>query len=227
MNRRTQIISLFATLLLHMALVVILWSYSIDNSCLSQKKALSIELYGRPDKPYGSEEMNRRKESAEVSKLVKTQQKKYLSTVKDEHQITQTIDSLPDTNKLLLKSEGGLTSSTNLDTAGGMEFGYGSGQFAELPSFAGGGIDRFREWIMYNVRSSDLVAQKKISGTILITFVVNIDGEVTDVKVQKGINTQIDEEAVRIFKSSPRWKPGKQQGQPVKVVYKLPLTFSM
>jgi periplasmic protein TonB len=146
---------------------------------------------------------------------------------KDDSPVSHAIDSVEDTSSIVLKPVGDASSLNPDDTSGGTLFAYGTGQLTELPSFAGGGISKFREWMIYNIRLSNITGQKKISGTILITFIVDIDGEVTNVTVQKGISPEIDNEAVRIVKSSPRWTPGRQQGLPVRIIYKLPLTFSM
>ncbi len=58
-------------------------------------------------------------------------------------------------------------------------------------------------------------------------FVVEKDGSISDVKVLRGIGGGCDEEAVRVVKSMPKWKPGKQRGQPVRVYYTLPIDFKI
>ena len=66
-----------------------------------------------------------------------------------------------------------------------------------------------------------------ISGKVYITFVVEKDGSITDVKVLRGIGGGCDEEAVRVVQSMPRWSPGKQRGKPVRVQYNLPVRFTL
>ena len=66
-----------------------------------------------------------------------------------------------------------------------------------------------------------------ISGVVYVTFVVGKDGKITDVKVLRGIGGGCDEEAIRVVKSMPPWKPGKQRGKAVTVQYNLPIRFTL
>jgi TonB family protein len=219
--------NLLITVSIHLILLLFFWSYTLNSSFTDQKKSLTLELYGQPEKIYGISSLGEQKSAIDNSQSNKHTQKKYSSDIKDDNVVSNNVDSLPDTSKLAKETGNDPNSLQQGDTAGGSLYAYGTGQLAELPSFAGGGIDKFREWMIYNIKLSSIADKRKISGTILITFIINTDGEVTNVTVQKGINPQIDNEAVRIVRSSPRWTPGKQQGQPVRIIYKLPLTFSL
>ncbi len=64
-------------------------------------------------------------------------------------------------------------------------------------------------------------------GRVIAQFVVTTDGSVADVKIIRGIDASLDEEAVRVIKSMPKWKPGTQKGQPVNVRYTLPVVFKL
>jgi protein TonB len=66
-----------------------------------------------------------------------------------------------------------------------------------------------------------------ISGVVYVTFVVDKDGKIKDVKVLRGIGGGCDEEAVRVVKNMPSWKPGKQRGKSVTVQYNLPIRFTL
>ena len=66
-----------------------------------------------------------------------------------------------------------------------------------------------------------------IEGRVFVQFVVDKDGQLTEIKAVKGIGAGCDEEAVRVLKSAPKWKPGKQRGRPVKVRMILPITFKL
>jgi protein TonB len=66
-----------------------------------------------------------------------------------------------------------------------------------------------------------------ISGVVYVTFVVDKDGKIKDVKVLRGIGGGCDEEAVRVVKNMPAWKPGKQRGKSVTVQYNLPIRFTL
>jgi protein TonB len=66
-----------------------------------------------------------------------------------------------------------------------------------------------------------------VEGKVFVQFVVDKDGTLTDIKAVKGIGAGCDEEAVRVLKAAPKWKPGKQRGRPVKVRMILPITFKL
>jgi TonB family protein len=135
--------------------------------------------------------------------------------------------NIPDTSLKDIDTTGSGNDSSMIN---GEDFGsilsYGDNMLAELPSFNGGGVEKFREWLSKNTRSNKLVIKNKSSGTIMITFIIERNGQVTDVNIQKGINAELDKEVVNIIKSSPVWEPGKQQGHPVKVLFRLPLVFT-
>ena len=64
-----------------------------------------------------------------------------------------------------------------------------------------------------------------IDGTVKVQFVVGSNGGVQEVEVLEGVHPALDAEAVRVIKSSPKWKPGKKDGKPVRVTYTLPVIF--
>jgi protein TonB len=66
-----------------------------------------------------------------------------------------------------------------------------------------------------------------VQGKVFVTFVVEVDGSITDVKVLRGIGSGCDDEAVRVVKSMPKWVPGKQRGVPVRVQFNLPINFKL
>jgi protein TonB len=66
-----------------------------------------------------------------------------------------------------------------------------------------------------------------VQGKGIVTFVVEVDGSITDVKVLRGIGSGCDDEAVRVVKSMPKWVPGKQRGVPVRVQFNLPINFKL
>jgi len=96
----------------------------------------------------------------------------------------------------------------------------------EMPNFGEGGIDQFRnEYIAKNLKYPDVAAENGIQGRVYINFVVEPDGRVTNVKVVRGVDPSLDKEAVRVVSSSPKWKPGKQRGKPVRVQFTIPIIF--
>jgi len=94
----------------------------------------------------------------------------------------------------------------------------------DMPSFPGGD-GAMLSYLGKNIKYPTLAKESGIQGTVYVTFVVEKDGRVSDVKVLRGIGGGCDEEAIRVVKSMPRWTPGKQRGKPVKVQYNLPCRF--
>ncbi len=98
----------------------------------------------------------------------------------------------------------------------------------DMPTFNGGdAIETFRKWVAENLKYPPEYAETNISGRVFIQFTVDQKGNVTDVKVIRGIDPLLDAEAVRVISASPRWTPGKQRGKPVKVRYTFPVVFKL
>ncbi len=94
-----------------------------------------------------------------------------------------------------------------------------------MPSFRGGDITTFREWVKRRTNYPQEAIDRKIRGTVFLTFIVEKDGSVSNVTVMKGVDPILDNEAVRAISESPRWTPGLQRGQPVRVRFQIPLNF--
>ncbi len=78
-----------------------------------------------------------------------------------------------------------------------------------------------------NIRYPEQAKENNIEGRVILKFVVNEDGAVSDISVVRGIGGGCDEEAKRVVASMPKWKPGKQNGRPVKVYFTLPIVFKL
>ena len=96
----------------------------------------------------------------------------------------------------------------------------------EMPQFPGG-EQAMMKYIAENVKYPEDAKEKNQSGRVFLSFVVEKDGRVDDVKVLKSVCESVDNEAVRVVKAMPNWKPGKQKGKPVRVSYCLPITFKL
>lgn len=96
-----------------------------------------------------------------------------------------------------------------------------------MPSFKGGGLEKFRDWVSKRVNYPQAAIENKIRGTVNLTFIVEKDGSVSNVTIVKGVNPLLDEEAVKAISESPKWTPGLQRGQPVRVRYAIPLSFML
>ncbi|MFP4365781.1 MAG: energy transducer TonB [Bacteroidales bacterium] len=95
----------------------------------------------------------------------------------------------------------------------------------DMPDFQGGGQDAFRTYIAENLRYPQIAAENGIQGRVFVQFVVNEDGTVSDATVVRGVDPSLDREAVRVVMSSPKWTPGQQRGEPVRVAFTFPINF--
>ena len=95
-----------------------------------------------------------------------------------------------------------------------------------MPEFPGG-EQAMMDFVAKNVQYPKEAMEKEISGRVLVGFIVEKDGSISETEVVKGIGGGCDEEAVRVVKAMPKWKPGKQDGKPVRVHFILPLTFKL
>jgi protein TonB len=94
------------------------------------------------------------------------------------------------------------------------------------PAFPGGEEEMMR-YLSRNVLYPELARESGIAGTVILEFVVEKDGSITGIKVVRGIGGGCDEAAVRAVKMMPRWTPGTQQGNPVRVQFHLPVRFTL
>ena len=95
-----------------------------------------------------------------------------------------------------------------------------------MPKYPGG-IQAMMRFIGENVRYPQEAIDNGIQGRVLVSFVVEKDGSVSDVKVLKGIGSGCDEEAIRVVEAMPKWEPGKDKGKTVRVKYDLPISFKL
>ncbi len=90
-----------------------------------------------------------------------------------------------------------------------------------------GGMAAFYKYVGQNLKYPSQARRMGIEGRVFVQFVVDKDGSITSVQSVKGIGAGCDEEAVRVIKGCPKWKPGKQRGRAVKVRMILPITFKL
>ena len=96
----------------------------------------------------------------------------------------------------------------------------------EMPAYPGGD-QKLMEYVAKNIKYPQIARETGIQGRVFVGFVVEPDGSVSNVKVLRGIGGGCDEEAMRVVKSMPKWKPGKQRGKAVRVSYMLPVNFKL
>ena len=94
------------------------------------------------------------------------------------------------------------------------------------PEFPGGS-DALKEYLLKNVQYPADAQKAGIKGRVFVSFVVEIDGSLTNSQLLKGLGYGCDEEAIRVIKAMPRWLPGSQSGRPIRVKYNLPILFGI
>ena len=96
----------------------------------------------------------------------------------------------------------------------------------QMPSFPGG-PSALMEWLSNNVKYPVVAQENGVQGRVVVSFVVERDGSITDVKVVRGVDPSLDKEASRVVRAMPRWIPGKQNGSAVRVKYNVPVSFRL
>ena len=96
----------------------------------------------------------------------------------------------------------------------------------DMPAFPGG-MEAMIQFISSNIKYPADAKKQKVDGRVLVNFVVEKDGSITEVKVIKPAFPSLDAEAIRVVKAMPKWKPGYQNGQAVRVQFAMPINFSL
>lgn len=96
----------------------------------------------------------------------------------------------------------------------------------QKPEFPGGEAEMYK-WLGNNIVYPSAASEEGIQGRVVVEFVVGRDGSITNVRVVRPRHPALDKEAVRVIKSMPKWIPGRNNGQPVKVTYTLPVSFKL
>ena len=96
----------------------------------------------------------------------------------------------------------------------------------QMPSFPGG-ISGLRTYLNQNIRYPAEAQETCVQGRVVVSFVVGKDGHISDVTVLRSVDPSLDKEAIRVVRNMPRWTPGKQGGEPVRVRYTIPVSFRL
>lgn len=94
-----------------------------------------------------------------------------------------------------------------------------------MPSFQGGDLNTFRNWVQQNVKFPQIALENGIQGRVVLSFVIEKDGRLTNIQVLQTPDRSLSDEAIRVLSKSPKWSPGKQRNQVVRVKYTLPVDF--
>ncbi|MFB6316943.1 energy transducer TonB [Saccharicrinis sp. FJH54] len=94
----------------------------------------------------------------------------------------------------------------------------------KMPSFPGGEAAMMK-FLSDNIKYPTIAQENGIQGRVYVNFVVSKTGEISNIKVVRGVDPALDQEAIRVVKSMPKWEPGEQRGKPVNVSFMLPINF--
>ena len=97
----------------------------------------------------------------------------------------------------------------------------------QKPKFNGGDANEFSKWVNSRLVYPEIAKEHGIQGRVTLSFTIKADGTLSDVKVLRGVDPSLDQEAVRVVKSSPKWTPGKQRDRAVAVSYTFPVIFQL
>lgn len=95
-----------------------------------------------------------------------------------------------------------------------------------MPTFPGGKSGLI-DYLAHNIRYPRSAEKKGAQGRVIVSFVVERDGSISDIEVKKSVEPSLDREAMRVVAGMPRWIPGKRQGKAVRVRYTIPVTFRL
>ena len=96
----------------------------------------------------------------------------------------------------------------------------------QMPEYPGG-MMAMMEFLQDNMKYPADAEKQKVQGKVMVSFIVETDGSISDVKVMKNVFPSLDAEAIRVVKAMPRWTPGKQKGKVVRVHFSLPITYRL
>jgi TonB family protein len=97
----------------------------------------------------------------------------------------------------------------------------------KMPKFNGKNSDEFKKYLNSKIEYPQEAIDERIQGRVFVQFMIDKSGYIKDAKVVRGVHPSIDQEALRIVYSSPKWKPGTQKGEPVDVVFTFPIIFKL
>jgi len=95
-----------------------------------------------------------------------------------------------------------------------------------LPEFPGGMVE-FMKWLTKNLKYPALAQQQKIQGKVLVAFIINKDGTITDPKIVSSAGPELDREALRVIRIMPEWSPGEDHGKPCRTYFRIPIVFKL
>lgn len=98
--------------------------------------------------------------------------------------------------------------------------------YEKMPEFPGG-INELMQYVVKETKYPNKSRKKGIEGRVLVGFIVNQNGTISDIKIVQSVNDELDEEAMRVVRNMPKWEPGMEDGEAVRVAFNLPIKFRL
>lgn len=96
----------------------------------------------------------------------------------------------------------------------------------QLPEYPGG-MSAFMKWLTNNLRYPYIAQKNNRQGKVIVAFIINKDGSISDIRLVKGVDASLDHEALRVVNMMPKWKPGKDNGKPCRTYFCIPVVFKL
>ena len=96
----------------------------------------------------------------------------------------------------------------------------------QLPEYPGG-MSAFIEWLTKNLKYPENARAQKVQGKVVVSFIINKDGSISDAKIAKSADALLDREAMRVIQLMPKWKPGIQNNEPCRTMFAVPIVFKL
>lgn len=97
----------------------------------------------------------------------------------------------------------------------------------QKPTFQGGDAKTFSSWVAQHLEYPPIAVERGLDGRVMLEFTVRKDGKIANIKVLRSVDPILDQEAIRVVSSSPKWEPGRQQDRAVNVTYQFPVIFRL
>lgn len=157
--------------------------------------------------------------------------KSLTENVKEANTPTEHIDKIaPVTSKLTIDEGEGLAKDANITEALPQTTVGNEAEVMhvveQLPEFPGGMVE-FMKWLTRNLRYPPIAQKQRIEGKVVVTFIVNTDGTIVNPRIEKSVNTYLDNEALRVIRMMPKWKPGMIDKKPCRTMFAIPINFKI
>ena len=211
---------LIAVFVFIMAFAVPLWLHKLSERQLTESPVYSEFMVTPPlDKIQPDNEVN-----PELLKLIK--KAKFVAPVV----VTDFDDSKDNTDEDAQAADSANNGTSYNGSKNGVLDGNGSDDNAiytyvqEMPEFPGGDV-AFSNFLQKNIRYPQLALKNRIQGRVYVSFIVEKNGTISNIKILQGIGAGCDDEALRVMRLMPKWKAGKNQGHEIRVIFQKPINF--